>query len=149
MLRKSKFRYIASIPLSFAAFDLAPAVAGCRFDNCDGRYVVQQVSGFYSRASTFTAYTSILTQYCDGYGGGQNPYAICSVGRTKYIPSTHPPAFTVAKAPAPLPGQMPMVTKYNANADPDSLIPPTLATKAHAPLSDQMPIVTKYRADGR
>jgi len=153
MLRKSKFRYIASISLFFAALNLAPAVAGgCGFDGCVGGYVVQQVPNFYGRSSTFAGYASVLAQYCDGYGGGQNPYANCSVGRTKYIASTHPPAFTVAKASAPLPGQTPMVTKYkyNANNEADSLSPPALVTKTQPPLplSGQLPIVTKYRADG-
>jgi hypothetical protein len=149
MLRKSKFRYIASISLSFAALDLAPAVAGgCGFDGCGSGYIVQQVPNFYGRR------VSGLAQYCDGYGGGQNPYAICSVGGIKYIPSTrpipstHPPPFTVAKTPAPLPDEMPMVTKYNANHDAEPLSPPALVTKAQPVLSGELPIVTKYRANG-
>jgi hypothetical protein len=147
MLRKSKFRCVAAISLSFNVLGLAPAVAGdCRFDGCGGGYVVQQTLDFYGRASTYAGYASVFARYCDGYGGGQNPYASCSVGRTEYIAPIPPPAFAVTKAPASPPGPSPIVTKYSADYDDAPLPPPAVVAKAPAP-PGPLPIVTKYRAD--
>ena len=105
MLRRFKFWRIAAISLSCEIFGLAPALAGnCGLYGCGA--VVQQTGG----------YVAVFAPYCDGYGGGQWPYASCSVGR---IDNGHPmpaPALAVAKAPAPRPGPPPIVTKYRADA---------------------------------
>jgi hypothetical protein len=143
MLRKSKFRCVTAISFSFNVFGLAPAVAGdCGYDGCGGGYVVQQTPDFYGRGSTYAGYASVFARYCDGYGGGQNPYASCSVGRTEYIAP-----IAVAKAPASPPGPSPIVTKYSADYDDAPLPPPTVVAKAPAPPPGPPPIVTKYRAD--
>ena len=101
MLRRSKFWRIAAISLSCEIFGLAPALAGnCGLYGCGA--VVQQTEG----------YVAFFAPYCDGYGGGQWPYASCSVGR---IDNGHPmPAMT--RALAPRPGPPPIVTKYRADA---------------------------------
>ena len=144
MPRKSKFRWVAAISLSVNVLGLAPVVAGdCSFDGCGGGYVVQQTLDFNGHTSTYAGYTSVLARYCDGYGGGQNPYATCSVGRTEYIAPTPPPAFAVAKAPASPPGPPPIVTKYSADHDGAPLPPPSVVAKAPAPPPGPLPIVTK------
>jgi hypothetical protein len=100
---RSKFRYIAAIWLSCEMLGLAPALADeCGVYGCGDGYVVQQTGG----------YAAVLTRYCDGYGGGQWPFEKCSVG---VFDQTHPtPArvFAVVKARPPLPGALPIVTKY-------------------------------------
>ena len=145
MLRKSKFRCVTAISLSYV-FGLAPAVAGdCRF-GCGGGYVVQQTPDFYGRASTYGGDASV-SRYCDGYGGGQNPYTSCSVGRTEYIAAVHPPAFAVAKGPGASPGPPPIITKYSADHADAPIPPPAVVAKAPAPPPGPPPIVTKYKAD--
>ena len=150
MLRKSKFRCVAAISLSCNLFDLTPAVAGdCEFDGCGGGYVVQQTPDFYGRASTYAGYASVFARYCDGYGGGQNPYASCPVGRTDYIAPIPPSAFAIGKAPASPPGPPPIVTKYSSHYTDAPLPPLAVVAKAPAPPPGPPPIVTKYRADAQ
>ena len=102
MRRRSKFWRIAAMWVFCSVFDLAPALAGdCGFYGCGAGYVVQQTQGY-------------AAGYCDGYGGGQWPYATCSVGR---IDHGHPipiPALALAKARPP--GPPPIVTKYRTDA---------------------------------
>ena len=99
MLLRSKFWRIAAISLSCEILGLAPALAGdCGLYACG--VVAQQTGG----------YVAVFAPYCDGYGGGQWPYASCSVAR---INNGH--ALPV-KALAARPGPPPIVTKYRADA---------------------------------
>ena len=146
MLRKSKCWCVAAISLSFSVFGLAPAVAGdCGLYGCGGGYIVQQVPDFSGRAPTYARHGSVVTRYCDGYDGGQNPYASCSVGRPENIASIFPSIFAAAEALGPPPSPPPMVTNYHADKDGTPLVPPVAVAKASAPAP--RPIVTKYKAD--
>ena len=150
MLRKSKFRCVAPISLSLYVYGFAPAAAGdCGLDGCSGRYLIQQTPDSYGGASTRAGYVSVLARYCDGFGGGQNPYATCSVGRTAYIATPPAPAVIVVKAPTSPPGPLPIVTKYRADDDHTSPSAPAVVARAPPPSSSQLPIVTKYRADAQ
>ena len=146
MLRRSNFRRVAAISIFFSFVVLAPAMAGdCRIDSCGSGYVVQQAPDVDTHASTDAA--SVVAQYCDGYGGGQNPYANCSVRHTEYIAPVSPPPLAAAKAPASPPGPLPIVTKYSADNDGAPSPPPAVGAKAAAPSSGELPIVTKYKPD--
>lgn len=148
MLRKSKFRCVASISLSLHVYGLAPAAAGdCGLDGCSGRYLIQQTPDSYGGASIHAGYASVLARYCDGFGGGQNPYATCSVERNAYIATPPAPAVAVVKAPTSSPGPLPIVTKYSADYSDTSPSPPAVVAKAPSPPPSQLPIVTKYRVD--
>jgi hypothetical protein len=140
MPRESKLWYIAAISLSLNVFGLSPATAvDCRFDSCGSGYVIEQIPVFYGRPSTYAGYA----RYCDGYGGGQDPYASCSVGRTEYIAPTSAPALPIAGASA----SPPIVTKHSAEYDGAPLSLQAVLAKAPAPAPAPPPIVTKYRAD--
>ena len=89
MLRKSRFWCLAAISLCCEAIAFGPALAAdCGYYGCDSKAVVQPKIGIYRKAAPAYGYRpsylvysggypAVISQYCDGFGGGQWPYGCC------------------------------------------------------------------------